>query len=222
LASVLFLSTPAFAERLPQESFGFRLGEAIEAVQRADGGLAVKSRTMVGNIKPRFSEAPPISPELLVYQDCPWRVAAGKCQQGAERPKEGDDEPGSLRLFVARFAGSKLLGLAYNLNSRQWESTPLEKAGEMFRRRYGSPYKTSPPRTGTIQTPQVTIVHSSASWSWQDNNVRLHLLGTGNHLPGTTIPLAKPRYSYILYIESVDLRRQADAREANRPKVREQ
>lgn len=215
MASALFLSTGVFAGNLPQEFFGFRLGEPIEAVSGPDGSVTVKSRVMVVAAGTQLSVAPRVGPDIVVYQDCPGRVVAGNCQPGAEKPNgKRADQPGSLRLFVARFAGSRLLALAFQLNNSQWQTIPLEEAGASFGKEYGPPARSSAPKSSTVETPQLKLVTSSASWLWQDNEARLHMLGNGNNLPGTAIPLTvtKPEYSYILYVELMDLRRQTDAR----------
>ena len=220
LASALFLSATAFARDLPQEFFGFRLGEPIEAVSRPDGSVTVKSRTMVVATGAQHSVEPRVGPDIVVYQDCLGRVVAGKCQPGAEKPDgQGVDQPGSLRLFVARFAGSRLLALAFRLNNSQWQIMPLEKAGALFVKEFGVSTRSTPPKSSTVQTPQLKLVTSSASWLWQDNEARLHMLGYGNNLPGTAIPLTvtKPEYSYTFYIERIDLRGQADARRPPAP-----
>lgn len=223
-AFALLLDGPlAVAGGLPQEFVGFRLGERIDAVTASSWGVTIKSRTMVKVGRHDLSFAPRLTAGVVLYEDCPVRVqnrcAPGPQNISADRP----DNPGSLRLFVASFAESRLLALAFNLNGRRWENTVFEKAEQLLSKSYGRPVKSSPVNSEVIKTPQMHLVSAFKSWQWEDKDVRLRVQGSGNNMPGSNIPgigsPGSPSYSYFLYVERLDLRRLADQRV---PKAREQ
>lgn len=225
VAGASLCSREAAAGSLPQEFLGFRLGEKIEPVGTSSWGVTIKSRTMVA-VNDSYFGAPPPGPDVIIYRDCPVRLADRCASEPKPEDVPGDrpDEPGSVALFVTRFGEPKLLGLAFKLNPRGWRRSPLEKAAESLGKTYGNPVKVSPPRR-EVQMVQPTgwrFVSAFASWQWQDSVVRLHVAGTGTNLPGS-FGNPDPSYSYLLYAERVDLRRLADElAERRRAKVKEQ
>ena len=123
-----------------------------------------------------------------------------RCTPGPDTSGDRPDSPGSLRLFVAPFAESRLLGLAFELNKRSWGSTPFEKASELLRKSYGRPTVSTPVTREVTKTPQIQLVTAATSWQWEDSTVRLLVRGIGNNMPGTDIPgignPGGPSYSY--------------------------
>jgi hypothetical protein len=203
----------AAAGPLPQEFLGFRLGGAIQAVKGAAGIVTITSRAMMVANKEEYFGALPSGPEIIIYRDCPGRVA-NKCAwepKLEDIPTDRPDEPGSLTLFVTRFGEPRLLGLGFKLNPRRWMRTPLEKADASFRSTYGNPVKVSPPKqqTLTVTGTGMKFVSAFASWQWQDSLVRLLVAGDGGNLPGS-FGNPEPVYGYRLYAERIDLRRAAD------------
>jgi hypothetical protein len=196
---------------LPLEFFGFVLGEKIDAVNAPGGGVIVKSRTMEV-VKGNDFAGSPRGPDVTTYKDCPLRFA-NKCVWEADVAGQRPDDPGSLTLFVSGAGEGKLLGLGFKLNPRVWRSIPLEKGDERLRKIYGSPVKTSPPRqeTFTVKATGAQFVSASASWQWQDGVVRLSVSGDGRHLPGS-FGNPDPLFTYVLYVERIDLRRLVDER----------
>lgn len=222
LAGARCCGPEAAAGDLPQEFFGFRLGEKIEAVKASSWGVTVMSRTMA-MVNQNYFAGSPSGPDVIIYMDCPMRLA-DKCAWEPDILGERSDDPGSLALFVTRFGEPKLLGLGFKLNPRLWRRTALEKADESFRKTYGSPVKTSPPRqeTLTVKATGVRFVSASASWQWQDGIVRLSVSGNGSNLPGS-FGNPDPSFTYSLYAERIDLRRVVDERlERRRPRTNEQ
>ena len=203
----------AAAGPLPQEFLGFRLGGAIQAVKGPAGTVTIASRAMVVVNENDYPAAPPSGPEVLVYRDCPGRLA-DKCgwrPNLKDIPADRPDEPASLTLFVTRFGEPRLLGLGFKLNPPRWLRTPLEKAGASFTSTYGNPVKASPPRQQTLTVPGTGVksVSAFASWQWQDSVVRLFVAGDGGNLPGS-FGDPEPVYGYRLYAERIDLRRAID------------
>ncbi len=116
-AALLFVAAVDGAEGLPRELLGFRLGEKIDAVKTSSWGLTIKSRTMV-LVSQQVADGPPPGPEVVIYKDCPVRVA-DRCAPGPKPediPRDRPDEPGSLTLVVTRFGEPRLLGLEFELN----------------------------------------------------------------------------------------------------------
>lgn len=219
---LLFEGRSAVAAGLPQEFLGFRLGERIAPMTASSWGVTIKGRTMVRVDRYDSGVAPPLTPGMVLYQECSVRVET-RCPPGpqnysADRP----DTPGSLKLFVASFEQDRLLGLAYDLNRSRWDKVTFDKAEESLRQTYGRPVKSLPPKQEVIQTPQMKVVSASTWWQWEDHEIRLRVMGSANNLPGTNIGgmgnLSSPDYSYFLYAERLDLRRLADQRTPKKAK----
>ena len=188
---LLHAVTPLAQTTLPRSALGLKLSEPFQVGQFRLGKVrdwwtvpAITKQSLIPDVIDAYKD--------YITSSRPTR----------EIPEDRPDNPGSVTVIVAQFAGQVVLGIAYEMNPRLWGRMPLEKADALLTERYGPPHIRGDVRESVLPMPygghKVTV---SRAWEWTDGVVTLRISGGGDKLNNV--------YNYHLYLEDVRLSAEA-------------